>query len=55
MSDMKGFNGERVKHICELNHAVIKIRHTHERVDAFSTGVSEKTQGEYSATGCRSK
>ena len=52
---MNGFNGERVKHICELNHAVIKIRHTHERVDAFSTGVSEKTQGEYSATGCRSR
>ena len=55
MSDINGFNGERVKHICELKHAVINIRHPHERVDAFSTGVSEKSQGEYSGTGCTSQ
>ena len=46
---MNGLNDERVKHLCELKHAVINIIHHTKNADqhAFTTGVSEKSQGEY--------
>ena len=46
---MNGLNDQRVNPLCELKHAAINIIHHTKNAgqDAFTTGVSEKSLGEY--------
>ena len=50
---MNSLNDQRVKPLCELKHAAINIIHHTKNAgqDAFTTGVSEKSQGEYKGQG----